>query len=403
MRHEGAWWLLQKRPAPTNAPLDAMAWNADREHCVAPLCPLLASMLEALAGPDERLVDGVWYLRRPELPAFDDEQLETRLAASERTLASCTHDAESLLREVRDAERFDPSAFFERWLDCNRAYFSRPTQALRQRLQEQPASPGALRDSIAARRLRELREASAASWPELLERHGHFSAWPWDGRARCAWEDPGLLRELAVGKVPASSTGGTATLSDRIALHLEDDDDTLARLYAIFRLAVRRAVIEAGLPASQWEEALELDREQLLALLPRGGDAWRRAVDAGRESARRWAASFDAARGLHAARGAGVVPGRVQATICRRERALDGGLPPQGCILVVRAISPLDAVVFERIAALAVEGGDRLGHASILAREHAIPTVVGLGPIAPELRDGAWAVLDAMEGRLALS
>jgi pyruvate,water dikinase len=69
-----------------------------------------------------------------------------------------------------------------------------------------------------------------------------------------------------------------------------------------------------------------------------------------------------------------------------------------GDILVVAAAVPALAQVFDRIAALCVDGGSVAAHASLVAREYGIPTVVGLGNATSRLSDGMWVFVNGTAG-----
>ncbi len=61
---------------------------------------------------------------------------------------------------------------------------------------------------------------------------------------------------------------------------------------------------------------------------------------------------------------------------------------PRGAILVARIIRPHLAPVLARIAAVVVEEGSLLQHATTLAREFGIPAVVGLHGATTLFREG---------------
>jgi pyruvate,water dikinase len=69
-----------------------------------------------------------------------------------------------------------------------------------------------------------------------------------------------------------------------------------------------------------------------------------------------------------------------------------------GDVLVVSAAVPALALVFDRIAALCVDGGSVAAHASLVAREYGIPTVTGLGDATSRLSDGMWVFVDGSAG-----
>ena len=87
-------------------------------------------------------------------------------------------------------------------------------------------------------------------------------------------------------------------------------------------------------------------------------------------------------------RGLGAAPGRVAGTarvILARDDAMD---VPAGSVLVTRIVNPYMAPLFFRIAAVVVEEGGLLQHATTLAREFGVPAVVGLKDATEIFRDG---------------
>jgi phosphohistidine swiveling domain-containing protein len=87
-------------------------------------------------------------------------------------------------------------------------------------------------------------------------------------------------------------------------------------------------------------------------------------------------------RGLGAAPGRAVGPARI---LRRPEDALD---VPRGAVVVARMVHPHLAPLFFRIAAVVVEEGALLQHATTLAREFGIPAVVSLAGATEAFRDG---------------
>ena len=401
--HDGSqWWLLQKRPAPSSALPENASWRLDFEHCTRPLCPLLAALLDGgVPSPDSRLHQGRWYVREGELGEVDATQAKLALSQSRQKLLRLDGAIESL-RE-RFARVGDDVALWrngvDRWLRLHALYFERPTALLRAWLAAHPAPRGALAQSLAERRGREIAALGTergANWQALLERYGHLSAWPWDGRGRSAWEEPELLAQFALHETEIGEVR-SASLSAQIACHLEDDDEHLARLYAVFRLALRDIWQARVGSSADWESALELAPAELFALLERWDEAaYAIALADGRARAAAWAQAPE----LEASRATCIVPGKVRGPACVRQSALEGGPPPLGSILVVPAISPFDAVAFARIGGLAVEAPERLSHAVILAREHGIPTVIGLTGACERWHDAKEFELDATLGTL---
>jgi len=56
--------------------------------------------------------------------------------------------------------------------------------------------------------------------------------------------------------------------------------------------------------------------------------------------------------------------------------------------------------VFGKVGALVADGGGMLSHPSIIAREHAIPAVVGTVQATSVLRDGQIVTVDGSTGRI---
>ena len=69
-----------------------------------------------------------------------------------------------------------------------------------------------------------------------------------------------------------------------------------------------------------------------------------------------------------------------------------------GDVLVVSAAVPALTPVFDRIAALCVDGGSVAAHASLVAREYGIPAVIGLGDATSRLTDNMWVFVDGTAG-----
>ena len=69
-----------------------------------------------------------------------------------------------------------------------------------------------------------------------------------------------------------------------------------------------------------------------------------------------------------------------------------------GDVLVVSAAVPALTPVFDRIAALCVDGSSVAAHASLVAREYGIPAVIGLGDATSRLTDNMWVFVDGTAG-----
>ena len=94
----------------------------------------------------------------------------------------------------------------------------------------------------------------------------------------------------------------------------------------------------------------------------------------------------------------GRATGRVR--VLRAGFAADSVEP--GVVLVVPAIVPALTTLFDRVVAICADGGSVAAHASIIAREYAIPAVTGLGDATSRLRDGTVVTVDGTTGRVAI-
>ena len=71
---------------------------------------------------------------------------------------------------------------------------------------------------------------------------------------------------------------------------------------------------------------------------------------------------------------------------------------PTGRVLVVGHLDPRLAAVIPRLAGLIAETGSPLSHLAILAREHGVPTVVGLAGATTRFADGDVVAVDGHAG-----
>jgi pyruvate,water dikinase len=71
---------------------------------------------------------------------------------------------------------------------------------------------------------------------------------------------------------------------------------------------------------------------------------------------------------------------------------------PDGAVLVARIIHPHQAPLLFRAAALVVEEGALLQHATVLAREFGIPAVVAVDGATSGLAQGEWVEVDGDAG-----
>ncbi|MGH2458988.1 MAG: PEP-utilizing enzyme, partial [Chloroflexota bacterium] len=107
--------------------------------------------------------------------------------------------------------------------------------------------------------------------------------------------------------------------------------------------------------------------------------------------------SFDAGAEL---RGEPVSPGvgRGRARIVLRPDDLESVEP--GDVLVARGADPGWTPVFDRLAALVMETGGQLSHASVVAREYRLPAVVGITGATRAIQPGESLVVDGSTGRV---
>lgn len=69
-----------------------------------------------------------------------------------------------------------------------------------------------------------------------------------------------------------------------------------------------------------------------------------------------------------------------------------------GDVLVAKATSPAWTPLFARAAAVVTDGGTLAAHASLIAREYAIPAVVGTGDATTRLHNGQIVTVDGSTG-----
>ena len=93
--------------------------------------------------------------------------------------------------------------------------------------------------------------------------------------------------------------------------------------------------------------------------------------------------------------GEGAGGGRGTGEVHRHE---DGTDPPDGCVLVVRTLSPDLAPHLPKLEGLVAETGSVLAHTAILAREQDVPTVVGRQGAYDEFANGDSVTVDGSTG-----
>jgi phosphohistidine swiveling domain-containing protein len=102
--------------------------------------------------------------------------------------------------------------------------------------------------------------------------------------------------------------------------------------------------------------------------------------------------------GSSALRGTPASPGSAAGPVRILRDPADVQAVRPGDVLVVTAAVPALTPVFDRIAALCVDGGSVAAHASLVAREYGIPTVTGLGDATSRLTDNTWVFVDGTAG-----
>jgi phosphohistidine swiveling domain-containing protein len=105
---------------------------------------------------------------------------------------------------------------------------------------------------------------------------------------------------------------------------------------------------------------------------------------------------FELSAGGHL-QGLGAAPGRAAGPVM-----LIGGTSsepvPAGAVLVARILHPHLAPLLFRAAAVVVEEGALLQHATVLAREFGIPAVVAVQGATSALAPGEWVEVDGDAG-----
>jgi pyruvate,water dikinase len=120
-----------------------------------------------------------------------------------------------------------------------------------------------------------------------------------------------------------------------------------------------------------------------------------------------WSLAIEAQRAPSAAgsgeivRGIPACPGvhRGPVRIVRGEADFGRVLP--GDVLVCHNTDPAWAVLFGTAGGLVTDAGGVLSHAAIVAREHAIPAVLGTGDATTVLVDGEIVVVDGGSGTVS--
>ncbi len=390
-------WLVQARPrtgrhAPQ--PLDpavaeAIAfsrgdprlWRWDAAHNPDPLSPAQAGLVELVSdlGAEEmRVVAGYLYTAARAGSEPPEEDVAHLFAA---------RAAPAMERALAPVETDDPPALVDA-LAAFRAVYAIYAGELAPALRR--ARPNAPGSSAVARAL-----ASGAPLP---------FAPAWDVAAPALDESAALVARAQGRLGPRASGPG-----DRLADIAEADD-----LY-FFRAqrAVRRALLALG---DRWQLAdgdvfylpLAVAREH--AVRGTRPEAEAAAARAERQAQRSRAMPLAFADG----RRAGPVDLAANAPDLWRGRSASGGSArgpvaivgdlghldrdPRGCVVAAPSVTPAALVQLAGAIALVCEQGGALGHAAALARELALPCVVGCAGITRELKPGDQLLVDGDAG-----
>jgi phosphoenolpyruvate synthase/pyruvate phosphate dikinase len=113
-------------------------------------------------------------------------------------------------------------------------------------------------------------------------------------------------------------------------------------------------------------------------------------------------AAEDAEQAGDTIRGAGTSPGRVTGTarVLRGPEDFDQMRP--GDVLVAKFTTPAWTPLFARAAAVVTDIGGQLSHGSIVAREYAIPAVMGTGVATQRIHSGQTITVDGSTGEVVL-
>ena len=441
------WTVLQARPSPP--PIPQPIWNApgpgrwrlDAEHNPAPLSEAQAGLVAAVhgAGPLQAVVQGwLYYREEPPLEAplvlanlrqiFDEELVPDCL----RVLAAVDQGS---LPSVLAAYRHVYRRYVDELSPTLRAARRQLDDLLRAELGEGLASHAALLGGTGG---------LTVERDELLWRLGagqlvagellRFAAYApaWDVAAPTDGEDPERLRQLAAAFVgrpsplalqrQATATADTAReqIAARVGVEarprfltllplvreacvVAEDDD---RLFFEAQWTVRRALLRRGQALvaagqlSSVDEIFCLSLEDDAPTPEKVGAAQRRQranqrvrpPDSFDDGVARFApVAGTALRGqptFGAARGRALVLGPL-----RQPPAII----PAGTILVVAALLPSLGPLLPSLAALVTEHGGVMSHGATLAREYALPAVLGV-PGATQIPDGAELFVDGQRG-----
>ena len=443
-RGDGGWAIVQARPlvhppprparqpapplvlAPLRNP--ARAWVRDVTHNPDPLSPAQAGLCErveraAIAPFHLAVVAGYLYtaprdgVAAPPPPA-DAAAFEARFAAAaaevERVLADAGDDLPGALAAYLAAYRvlmaeIAPlvAAGRRALVDALIAGGASPRAAAARAAALAPRRPSSVAAALADAAAGRIDRAA------LLARIGDV-ALTWDVAAPTFAEQPALVDD-AIARArarpapppeppPPPELAAEVALARAAADAAERDDLLFARAQAVVRRALLAVAARAGLSPDDvcW---LPLD-ELADGHLPDPIRATARAAAARAAAAR--AATWElpltvggppapAATGAWTGVGLG---GRVAGPVAVIAQLADAARIPARAIVVARAITPALALVVEGAAALVCEHGSLLDHGAAMARELAIPCVIGCAGIVDAVVDGDWLEVDGDGGRV---
>lgn len=241
-----------------------------------------------------------------------------------------------------------------------------------------------------------------------------------DGDARRAGGvrdgDPSILqgRPAAPGLAAGPVHRSTATVVELPDEHVTDVPAEQQRLRDALQAAADELRASRSLLAANADpDAADiLDAQQLLladpllvepamdAIMDEGigpAHAWQRSVDAVAASYRELDDPYLAERAEDVT--------AIGVAVLRHLLGLDAVTAAPTGVVVAYDLSPAETARLEpsRVDAIVTAGGSPTGHAALIARSLGIPSVVGVGPRALELEDGAMVVVDGERGVVELA
>lgn len=407
---EGAPWLVQARPLPTRRrpvasqlPSELMAfshqqpertWHWDAAHNPDPLSPAQAGLVERvgdLSPVEMRVVGGYLYWSprpgRGSEPELTDDQLRAMFA-------DCT---ERMDRALVPAEGESPVAVAPAlavYRDVYAIYAGElgPAVAVARRRNRSRGEDE--RTSAVARALDQGDRQSVAALASA-----------WDVAA------PALKRpDGARARQPRAGHSEPLSIRDMI----EIDDLYFFRAQAVVRTALLAAASKLGLADPDDIFFLPLDQVRFMSDQPEQADPIELAARAARARLQRQeqreitpplafrdGRPVPAPTARHAPgawRGLAAAPGTARGRALRMADL--GQLPEQpfGRVIVCASLTPATLIQISGASAIVCEHGGVLDHAAAIARELAIPSVVGLPGLMQSVTDGDELLVDGHTG-----